>query len=242
MNCIFSHTCHKIVTESQASACSNLDKSVCEDCHYQSRYMIDRSGKLFGAEIYSTWYQHKYSQAQGYPSLTHIHDFKKMLRQLLAKLEQGQDLNLEGSRFFLTIERIHLLDSDIVNTLVKLFHFLDKQQMTLTLLLHNSNTALAEFTSEAKYLLKDLGVRLCLMNPSIDTLSSANLHLFECLLFNTTRLRQECTRLPEQVVVDKLFMLRERGFGLILADVQSADDYNFGLNLPFSYFYAEHLH
>ncbi|MBV7317557.1 EAL domain-containing protein [Shewanella sp. NIFS-20-20] len=243
MNCIFSLDCQHFTVSSVLSSAQESSSSLCTSRLYQfqTQYVIDRDGKPFGAEILSHWFNAKYKHQPVGLSLSYINDFKQMLKHLCQKINQGHELSMVGSRLFISISRLHLLDLDVVSVLVKLAQSLADKQVILTLLVNHRDTALAAYSAQAKFLLKDAGVRLCLTHARIDELDTINLHPFDCLLFTVDMLHQHPGVQLEQPLVEQLFGLRERGFGLILSDIKSAQDYQLGLQLPFSYFCADRV-
>ncbi|ABZ75848.1 hypothetical protein Shal_1279 [Shewanella halifaxensis HAW-EB4] len=237
MNCFFKHCCMQ-QNEMLKQSCS-LDRKndVSQTClyHFSVSNIVERKGTLCGVEIKSSWLELQLTSRplpQHY--LAHINEYKRMLATLSVRLEQDSNISQHNKQLFLAVERIFLLDSEVIKALLGLATALRRLEMTLVIILNNDGEELSQYTSHIKYLLRDAGVKFCLVCKFDDNLKTV--YPFDFLMFDSKSLEVAIEKQQDNEIVDSLFTMRERGFTLILTGIADAAAYSVGLALPFSSF------
>lgn len=237
MNCFFKHSCMQQNEMLKQSCSLNRKSDAGQTClyHFGVSHIVERKGTLCGVEIKSSWLEGQLASRplpQHY--LAHINEYKRMLATLSIRLEQDSNISLHNTQLFLAVERIFLLDSEIIKALLALATALRCLEMTLVIILKNHSDELSQYTSHIKYLLRDAGIKFCLACKFDSNIKTA--YPFDFLMFDSKNLQIAIEKQQDNEIVDSLFTMRERGFSLILSGIADAADYSVGLALPFTCF------
>lgn len=237
MNCFFKHSCMQQNGMLKQGCSLDRKSDASQTClyHFSVSNIVERKGTLCGIEIHSRWLE---SQLASRPLpqhyLAHINEYKRMLATLSVRLEQDSTINQHNKQLFLAVERIFLLDSEVIKALLTLANTLRRLEITLVIILNHHSEELGQYTSHIKYLLRDAGIKFCLDCKFYESLKTA--YPFDFLRFDSKVLEAAIVKQQDNEIVDTLFTMRERGFTLILSDIAGAADYSMGLTLPFSCF------
>ncbi|MGI2261204.1 hypothetical protein [Shewanella sp. GXUN23E] len=236
MNCLFHDYCKNTTGYPKPSChavCHDGVKAYCP-YHFQLANIISREGKLCGYELTSSWLTQKLTGKQASEqSLYFTLAYNAMLKRLLRRLTQSSFPGESQLKIFLKLPRHILMDTATVKQLLNLNSVMTAQSHTLVMVINCLDLALAPYTKQAEFLLKDHGAQFAL-TCNLDT-QLKHIQPAEILLFSADELQH---KLSDNInyITDYLFSLNEKGFVLTLCDTVTPENYTQGLILPFRYF------
>ncbi|TVL21166.1 hypothetical protein AYI92_06650 [Shewanella xiamenensis] len=236
-NCIFSHRCNLAYDE---AINKNIDLLGINNCNYwhASQNIITRNGKLTGVEILSRPRSFNgdvsYSQDDFFYSLSQ-YKHKILIGEIIEKTLKFNDLVKDVS-YFVNVERFSLLDSDVVNRIILLNNFLKNHDSTLVVEVTERHPELSKFTREAKYKLKDNGVMIALDKFKIKHFGLTDLKFYDYIKFDCPSIiKTKNNNELNNEFIHFLYNLVEMGISTVAERVETEDEYNYIMSLPFTH-------
>ncbi|KPN78112.1 hypothetical protein AEA42_05035 [Shewanella sp. Sh95] len=150
-NCLFNQDCSYAI-----STTSNIkvfrEFKACNYWHV-SQNIITRNGKLHGLEILSRPVYFSgdifFSLDDYFKSLSQV-KHKQLVMEVMDKIHYFHRNN-EIVNYFINVERVSLLDDDVIRKLLRINKYLQNKGGVLTVEVTQRNPELSLFTKEAKY-------------------------------------------------------------------------------------------
>ncbi|MGL4583036.1 MAG: EAL domain-containing protein [Flavobacterium sp.] len=235
-NCLFNQDCsYAISTTSDIKVFREF--KACNYWHV-SQNIITRNGKLHGLEILSRPVYFSgdifFSLDDYFKSLSQV-KHKQLVMEVMDKIHYFHRNN-EIVNYFINVERVSLLDDDVIRKLLRVNKYLQSKGGVLTVEVTQRNPELSLFTKEAKYRLKDDGVKIALDKFDTKNFDISALKFYDYIKFDCKSLMKK--RIDNGFTSDFvhfLYNLVEMKVSTVAERVETKDEYNYVMELPFTH-------
>lgn len=237
-NCMFSHCCNRVpFAETRFFNNGDADDKSCHYWHL-SQNIVTRHGQLQGVKVLSrpiNSIEHFCNKQSCFSSLNQD-KHKRLLNEIVNKIHHNH--TERNPSYFINIERISLLDTEVVNRIMGLNDYLTKQGTNLTVEITARHPELSKFTKEAKYKLKDSGVNIALGKFDANHFDIAGLAFYDYVKFDCQYVLNERNKGIngyQSDFIHFLFNIVEMGVSTIAEKVETKAEYDFITSLPFTH-------
>jgi EAL domain-containing protein (putative c-di-GMP-specific phosphodiesterase class I) len=202
--------------------------------------IIFRDGRFYGVEILSRPIDGVLNNDYtSYFSTLSQRKNKILTLQLLYKIlhHATQKEKIKSIMYFINIERILLLDSDVVDKIININNsLLSISESKLVLTITERHRELEIYTRENEYHLKDSGVQLAMGNFMPLTYNLHDKFFYDYIKISINYVSAMMTDSCKDLLIKYLYDLAENGVFLIAEKIETIEDYQLATSLPFTYF------
>ncbi|WP_276516358.1 EAL domain-containing protein [Shewanella sairae] len=159
---------------------------------------------------------------------------KLLLVELVHKIYSFQRSNSSSMNYsyFLKVERFSLLDQYVVEKLCDLSRYIECFGSTLIVEITERHLQLYKYTIEGEYALKDAGAILALDGFTYESNIVLDVTRHDVIKLELSYVRES---LAKAEFIEWLYTIKELGIKIVAKQVQTKEDYDLTLSLPFDY-------
>lgn len=234
--CLFNQVCSDSVGHCNRVGSSYKLKK-CDHWHI-GQNLITRKGDLHGLEVFSRpvkiFDDAFFTLDDYFKSLSQL-KIKQLVFEIFEKICFSQE-KIDINNYFVSIERLLLLDEAVLKKVFNINHLLKIKGGGLTLEVTQRNVELSCFTKEAKYRLKDAGVKFALNKIEENFFDLKNIEFYDYVKFDCKSLmKQNSDNSFFNDFSSFLYEIVEMNVLTVAEKVETRDEYNYVMQLPFTH-------